>query len=118
MKEAVARKMFSDYVSVQSFTQLQELGQKGGCIFGSNWTTKMFSPDRCGQVQPEGTVEGGHEYGVVGFDFDRKLVWLQNSWGNDWGVKLGKKGGYFNLTFGDFIKLWNDGGESECPIVP
>jgi hypothetical protein len=118
MRVAVKRKMFTGYKSVASFVELQELGQKVGCIFGSNWTDSMFAPDRCGQIHVTGEAVGGHEWGVVGFDFDRKLVWAQNSWGNDWGVKLGKKGGYFNLTFGDFVKLWNDGGEAECPTVP
>lgn len=112
---AVRMGLFGGFRVTDTFDELQMALQSGPCIFGSDWHTKMFSPDRCGQVQPEGPVEGGHEYAVVGIEVARKLLWFSNSWGNDWGVKWGRHGGYFNLTFGDFLALYNAGGEVECP---
>jgi hypothetical protein len=115
MQEAVARGLFKNYRSASSFEELQALGQHGPCGIGINWTSDMWSPDRCGLVHPTGTIEGSHEPETIGWDYERSLVWLFNSWGNDWGVKLGGRGGYFAMTFADLRNRWDDSGEAECP---
>jgi hypothetical protein len=118
MRMAVQLGLFSAYRSIEAFTDLQASLQAGPCIFGSDWYTGMWQPDRGGQVHVTGAAEGGHEYGFAGIDVDRKLLWFVNSWGDDYGCKVGSHGGYFNLTFGDFTTLYNSGGAVECPSPP
>jgi hypothetical protein len=76
----------------------------------------MFTPDRGGQVHLTGAVEGGHEYGFAGNDTERKLLWMFTSWGDDFGCRVEEHGGYFNLTYGDFNRLFET-GDIQCPLI-
>jgi hypothetical protein len=58
-------------------------------ITGTLWLDNMFNPTDEGLVRPSGTVAGGHEYVVDGYDDLRGWVWFTNSWGADWG-QLGR----------------------------
>ena len=77
-------------------------------IFGSNWTSDMFAPDRCGQVHPTGAIEGGHEYEYIGFDKERGREWFRNSWSSGWGLS-----GYFWMTSDDVQTLIDDGADAD-----
>jgi hypothetical protein len=118
MRVAMQKGLFSGYRSIENFADLQVAVQSSGGIFGSDWYTGMFSPDRGGQVHATGAIEGEHEYGFVGIDVARKLLWFVNSWGDDYGCKVGTHGGYFNMTFGTFQALFDAGGEVEFPLPP
>ena len=115
LKEAIYRGLFKSFVSVSTLAELQNALQSGPCIGGFDWYDGMFATTNCGQISPTGAIAGGHEVAIVGLDVDKKEFWLLNSWGNDWGVSLGKHGGYFNVTYGTMSQWLAQGGEIECP---
>lgn len=115
LKEAISRGLFKSFASVSTLAELQNALQSGPCIGGFDWYDGMFSTTNCGQISPTGAIAGGHEVAIVGLDVDKKEFWLLNSWGNDWGVALGKHGGYFNVTYGTMAQWLAQGGEIECP---
>lgn len=43
------------------------------------------------------TALGGHAVTAVGYDLANRYVWVQNSWGKDWGID-----GYFKMPFDYF----------------
>ncbi len=49
-------------------------------------------------------VLGGHEVLVVGYDDDKKVAIVRNSWGAGWGMN-----GYFTLPYAYFEKKYSDG---------
>lgn len=113
--------VFSGFKTVTDFVEMQKALQKGPCIIGTNWYSSMYTTTHCGQVSIDvgATIDGGHEYGWIGIDFDQKVGWFVNSWGNDFGVYDDQGvGGYFNLTFGTIMRLLNEDGEVECPNPP
>jgi C1A family cysteine protease len=59
-----------------------------------NWTDDVFNVDK---LQTRGEASGGHAVLCVGFDSDKKLFRIMNSWGNDW-----KDKGFFWLPFSWF----------------
>jgi hypothetical protein len=112
---------FTGFKTISDFVEIQKALQKGPCIIGTNWYSSMFNTTKCGQVEIAvgATVEGGHEYGWVGMDYDEKVGWFINSWGNDFGVyDENGVGGYFKLSFGTIMRLLNEDGEVECPTPP
>lgn len=113
--------VFTGFKTVTDFVAMQKSLQSGPCIIGTNWYSSMFRTTRCGQVEitSGATIEGGHEYAWVGIDFDEKVGWFANSWGNDFGVyDSNGVGGYFKLSFGTIVRLLNEDGEVECPTPP
>lgn len=54
-------------------------------ITGVNWYDQMFNPTDEGLVRIGGSVAGGHEFVVDGYDQIRGWVWGTNSWG-PWAV--------------------------------
>lgn len=113
------RGLITSWDSVITFEGLQRALQNGPCAMGSNWYSSMFTPDRCGQLELSGVVEGGHETGAVAIDYSTKRVLFRNSWSNDWGAKIRSTGfgGYFWLKFGDVQRLINEGADFVCPTV-
>jgi hypothetical protein len=85
----------------------------GPGIVGMAWLTGCDSPNAEGIVRYEGTVRGGHEIELVGYDATRGLVKFANSWGAGWG-----KGGYFYMSTEDFGKALSEGGDATFPAVP
>ena len=75
-------------------------------MFGTDWTTTMFSPDADGRVHPKGNVEGGHEILCREYDAEKERLWLDNSWGLAWGLN-----GRFYLTLKDFEHLLKRDGD-------
>ena len=86
---------FAGYTDALARVQLQPI------IVGMNWYASQFSVNNCGGMTVSGALEGGHEVEIVGYDAGNKRVWLQNSWGNSWGVCLGTHCGYFYLGVND-----------------
>lgn len=117
MRVMQARGLVTSFVGGFTFEGLQRSLQAGPCIVGTNWYTGMFSPDRCGQLELSGVVEGAHEWKVDGIDYERKLVRGLNSWGDEFGARVGSQGGFFVLKFGDIQRLLNEGGDFHCPYV-
>ena len=99
---------------VETIEELQGALQKVSCSIGIDWWSGMFTPTASGELQMTGTIEGGHEPQVIGWDAERKIVWLRNSWG-PWGLCRGSEVGYAYLSVGTFQKLMNAGGEIDCP---
>jgi hypothetical protein len=73
----------------------------------------MWTPDASCQIHVTGPSNGGHLYSINVLDADRKLIGLDNSWGPEFGDE-----GRATLSFGDFVKLMNSGGEVDCPTPP
>lgn len=78
----------------------------GPMVAGTKWFENMSKPDSKGYAVPTGTSQGGHAYILNGVDTKKKVLRIKNSWGKGWG-----KDGYAFITFNDFEKLLNDGGE-------
>jgi len=57
----------------------------GPVLIGSYWYSGMDTPDTDGVVKPTGTIRGGHEYLMRGYDAARDLFLLDNSWGTSYG---------------------------------
>jgi hypothetical protein len=79
----------------------------GPVVIGSNWYTDMMVPDQNGFLHPSGNIVGGHAYLLYGVDTVKKLYFLKNSWGVDWG-----KNGTALLAFGDLQNLLYRDGEA------
>lgn len=115
---AVRLGLYSSFSEAVTFADVQRGLSTGACVFESNWHEEMFSPERCGQIHVKGAIDGGHAYVLVGDDVDRKLLWGWTSWGDTFGVRVGRHGGYFSLSYGDFVTLYRDGGRVYCPSRP
>ena len=48
------------------------------------------------------TLEGGHAVMAMGYDDNLKKFYVQNSWGDNWGMTISKKRGFFSLPY-DYI---------------
>lgn len=72
--------------------------QSGPVIVGMNWLHNMYMPDRCGHLDVSGVVDGGHALELVAYDAVTDTWYLQNHWGNQWGICLGTHCGYHVLT--------------------
>lgn len=72
---------------------------------GIQWLTGCDHPDSSGLISYSGTVRGGHELLVVGYDAVKQQVKIRNHWGARWGVD-----GHCFMTVVDFTRaLKNDG---------
>lgn len=79
----------------------------GPMVIGTKWFHKMQFPDKHGLIRPKGRSLGGHAYLLNGVDVDKEYFRIKNSWGRNWGDK---GNGY--ITFGDFEKIYKEGGEA------
>lgn len=55
---------------------------------GSDWTDGMFTPGANGIIRATGSVAGGHEYCITGYNpdyFGLEVFKIFNSWGPGWG---------------------------------
>lgn len=103
---------------VESIEELQGALQKISCSIGVDWWSGMFTPTASGELQMTGTIEGGHEPQVIGWDAERKVFWIRNSWGPLWGLCRGAETGYAYFSAGTVQRLLNAGGEIDCPAHP
>lgn len=94
-----------------SFGQFQQALRKQPLIVGTNWYSTMFKPSSTGLVHVRGSLEGGHEYLVLGDDVSAKRIVCLNSWSDGWG-----KGGRFHMSYKDFQRLLEEDGDVTVPI--
>jgi hypothetical protein len=59
------------------------------------------NPGPDGLIKPDAQPIGGHAFAIVGFDRDG--FWLQNSWGEDWGL-----GGFAKMSYADWLRNGTD----------
>jgi len=113
LRAAVEFGWVDGYYSPSTFEEVQAALLRGPCMFGSDWHTGMWTPDTSCQIHVTGPSEGGHEYEINRLDLERKQLRIENSWGPTFG-----ENGKASLSFGDFVKLSNAGGEFDCPNPP
>jgi len=80
---------------------IQALAQGYPVVFGTIIPQRCYDTAASTGVIPETTADerrarpsGGHCMLIVGYDLDRKVFHIRNSWGSDWG-----KGGYCEFPF-------------------
>lgn len=86
---------------------------KGPVVVGTDWYEGMEVPDARGLVLVTGSVLGGHEWLIVGYDpatAGGPEYICQNSWG-EWGVH-----GLFRIKVADFSTLLKTAGDA-CMVV-
>lgn len=100
------------YQHAFSYAALVSGLQDRGAIIGSRWDNDMFQPAADGRITPNKAsgVAGGHEYLVREFDAVNDRVWIDNSWGESWGL-----GGRAYMTGADLTALLKDGGDVTFP---
>lgn len=104
-----AQGFISGYQHATSLNSCLNALSKQPVIVGTSWHEDMFTPDSDGQLFITGSVEGGHEYCLDALDVEQKRVWMQNSWGETWGLN-----GRAWLTWEDLGTLLADQGD--CTI--
>jgi hypothetical protein len=80
------RGLISGYQHAFSLEALLSALAKQPVIVGTRWHQDMFNPEPDGRQKITGAVQGGHEYCLDELDVENKRVWMQNSWGDSWGV--------------------------------
>jgi len=79
-------------------------------LVGTNWYTGMFDADAHGVVRVSGSVAGGHEYLLVGYDADTQMVTFANSWGDGWADS-----GYGHMSVDTLRRLLSEDGDATVP---
>jgi hypothetical protein len=106
------RKRLGSYAFASSVNEIIAFVKAHGpVVCGTDWTSAMFNPQASGFVYPNGSVEGGHCYLLIGYDPDKRAFEFLNSWGASWG-----KNGRFYMAVDDFAKLLAAQGEA-CAAV-
>lgn len=106
-KAAKARALISGYTHMTSLAACQTAIQTGPFIIGINWYGDFDYPDANGLVAIGGSLRGGHEVEVIGYDAATGLWEAVNSWGISYGV-----GGHFFFTSGTFSRLLSEDGDA------
>lgn len=109
-KVLTARRLIPGYQHATSLAALLNALTRQAVIVGTEWRTDMYDPAANGRMKITGNVEGGHEYVLDEIDVENQLVWMQNSWGDSWGVQGGRA--YF--TWSDMAALLKADGD--CTI--
>jgi hypothetical protein len=106
--------LISGYVHCLSLASVLDAISAGSpVIIGSNWYDSMDTPDSSGLVtiSADAQVRGGHEYLARGIDTERKLVFLDNSWGTSYGVK-----GSFSYSWDTLQRLLSEQGDGTVSV--
>lgn len=109
-----------DFGAVDTIEGLQVALLSSSCMIGSSWYAGFSSPTSCGEAQISGSNIGGHQYQVIGWDSDRKIFIMRNSWGPSFGVcRDGNPNecGYFYMSAGTVQTLLKRQGEIDCPVL-
>jgi hypothetical protein len=80
------RGLISGYQHAFSLEALLTALAQQPVIVGTEWHQDMFDPAPDGRQRITGAVAGGHEYCLDELDVENQRVWMQNSWGDSWGV--------------------------------
>jgi hypothetical protein len=99
------------YKHTFSFTSFTAALQLQPVIVGTSWYEGMFKTDRDGFVKPVGALAGGHEYAVIGVQYETQVLTFLQSWGSSWGLS-----GRFHMTFAAFQTLLADQGDATAPV--
>lgn len=89
----------------------------GPVVLGVKWYQGMYSAPN-GKLSIYGSEVGGHCILAVGYNpssekfAGKETVFLQNSWGNDWGIN-----GIAEITVDDLNRLIREGGEACVPLT-
>lgn len=75
-------------------------------ITGVPWYEGFDHPNPSGVVKVEGQVRGGHEFAVIGYEMNDRMVVAVNSWGIGWGVR-----GRFRFDLKDWERLLGEQGD-------
>jgi hypothetical protein len=105
-----SRGLISGYQHAFSFEALLTALAQQAVIVGTEWRQDMFDPAPDGEQRITGAVAGGHEYCLDELDVENQRVWMQNSWGDSWGVD----GGRAFFTWADMRALLAASGD--CTI--
>lgn len=82
-----SRGLISGYQHAFSLEALLTALAKQPVIVGTEWRQDMFKPAPDGQQKITGAVAGGHEYCLDELDVENQRIWMQNSWGDEWGLQ-------------------------------
>jgi hypothetical protein len=111
-KVAKSRGLISSYQHAFSLAQALAALQTGPVITGVDWYEGFDNPDANGLVSIGGSIRGGHEFEVLGYDPTTDLVTAVNSWGRSWGVA-----GRFHFTSATWGQLLDAQGDVTVPIA-
>jgi hypothetical protein len=104
-----SRSLISGYQHAFSLEALLTALAQQPVIVGTEWRQDMFHPAADGRQKITGKVAGGHEYCLDELDVEHQRVWMQNSWGDSWGVQ-----GRAFFTWDDMRTLL--GASGDCTI--
>jgi Papain family cysteine protease len=115
MKALKDKGYVKDYVwALDAETLVAWILTTGPVVVGTNWYRDMFTPDKDHFLEPVGSIDGGHEWRIIGADRDQHCydgsvgaVRMVNSWGRNWGDH-----GRAWVSFNDLDKLIKDQGEA------
>lgn len=100
------RGLISGYEHATSLEATLTALSKQPVMVGTVWKGDMFNPSSDGRIKITGNVEGGHEYELDELDVENKVVWMANSWTEQWGIT-----GRAYLTWDDLGSLLDDSGD-------
>ena len=119
------RGLLVEYLWAQTTRDLVEwVLTRGPVMVGTNWYSSMFTPDRQGfvKIDPTATVDGGHEYVVLGVDTKQGVAELVNSWGPTWNARAAGipnhpvRPGHFLMDFTVLERLFHEDGDAVSAI--
>ena len=70
----------------------------------------MDPDNETGRIEQHDEIVGGHAFAIVGYDGEG--LWIQNSWGTDWGL-----GGFGHLTYDDWLQNGYDCWVARAGVV-
>ena len=113
-KAALNEDLISGYTHCLSQADVLDALQTSPVILGVNWYDSFDTPDSSGliSISPGAQVRGGHEILARGIDVDARTVFLDNSWGTDWGVS-----GSFTMSWATLEQLLAEQGDGTVSIA-
>jgi hypothetical protein len=103
--------LIDGYRHAFSFNAVLTALLRGPAIVGMTWLSDCDSPDGNGDIDYSGTIRGGHEVLLRGCDLVTRYLWLDNSWGEGWGL-----GGSFRMSFAAFKIAMAMNGDVTVPV--
>jgi hypothetical protein len=79
----------------------------GTVVLGINWYDGMMEPDKYGRLIVSGGIAGGHCVKTTGWNDERDMLRIQNSWGRGWG-----EAGHAWISRQDLQRLLTEDGEA------
>lgn len=91
---------------------LEALSDGNPLSIGINWYDSFDSPSSSGliDISPDAQVRGGHEIELRGNNVTDQMVFGDNSWGEDWGLK-----GSLEMSWDTLSRLLSEQGDGTVP---